>query len=704
MGDSQNISIRASETNARIVASQKKKKDGEARRAIAAAKKSDSDAKRAAAAGKKSAGGKGVRGGKSGRFRSTLRAAARRGGRGISVQSLINGRGFAGVVSYAIDPDKNARVVDTNSSGSIPALTMMIRTASLRPDIKEPVGHISFSLPPGETPTAARWKEIATELRAQLGIDDSHPYLVVEHRDTAHPHAHLIFSRVSVDGKVHDQRNIGLRCGAAEAAIEQKFNLRIVPREKFKFNSNISKNEVEMGLRTAALPPRLQIAEALKIATQGKPTTEQFVERLQSAGVGVRANISPGTGKMNGFSFTFGGVAFSGSKISKEFGWQQLQERIQYEARDTQYLVQLDGRTGRADRDLAAAAAAVGALDRAVAEAHPAAVEPAGPAIGDPAALGRAILSPDQRDRQATQNAAVKDAGADRAAGRDDLDSAAVPIYSKRHERDDVALPDLSSNRAPLTTTTGDQQHGQTRLFGFDNEDPGRASGGDTAASTAAPAFTYISLPRPAAARVRGVRNLSEFFVASDAHRDQVLLRPDAQHSLGHQPAAPDHRVRRTADPAPVARKSAAPAAPSRPAGFAAIKPLAVNLQDWAARLPNRISVARQSSRLILAGLMDDRSRTLAVSTNHGYSVPDPRLLSDDQLVALLNDPDIEQPVRIDGTPDFCSRIEQIAHQRGLTVLHDHQLILAAELRQAEQRDRDRDDERSSYLPVYVPK
>ena len=376
----------------------KNRKTRDANRATADASKGASDAKKSAAAGKR--GARLARAGSAGRSRKSLRSASTRagGGRGIAIKSNKNGRGFRGLIDYATDPSKNPKLVFSNCSDDPKAaLRTMIRCAELRPEISQPVGHVTLSLPPKNGHGEERWKDIVVELREQLGIDDSYPCVAVQHHDTDHDHVHLIFSRVSVDGRVHDQRNIGLRCSSAEPVLEHKFNLPLIPSDEFKTRGHISKNEIEMGLRTKALPPRLQIAAALAVAAQGHPTIQLFVERLNAAGVGVEANVSLTTGKMSGFSFSFDGIAFGASKIDKKYGWKSLEEMIDYDqTRDSEYLTGLDGSPGTAGADAARTSAAVAGLIRAVAAVSPPTVDATGSAAVPAAPADRAIRKLDQ--------------------------------------------------------------------------------------------------------------------------------------------------------------------------------------------------------------------------------------------------------------------------------------------------------------------
>ncbi len=352
------------------------------------------DAKASERAGKRGKSlGRGGRSGGSGFSRSAGRAAVAKmqtRGRGVSMQALKNGRGFAGIGKYALDIKKQPEIIFQNGS-----VASMIAASKLRPDIEKPVGHIVISLPPSTGKLDIKnWEAIVETARKALGLDDTFPLIAVQHNDTKHGHAHLFFSRVSVTGKVHDQANLGLKCAAIERIIEDKHGLPLVPPSDFKEHNELTKGEIEKANRTKQLPARLQIAAALEIAVQGHPTIRQFVERLQAAGVSVRANVAT-TGKMSGFSFTYNNISFAGSKISKEFSWSALQERVQHEqATDGQFFAELNKTAGDASDDIARAVAVINGLNLAVEQVSAPAVDSFTNISSDQAAVDRAV----QRD------------------------------------------------------------------------------------------------------------------------------------------------------------------------------------------------------------------------------------------------------------------------------------------------------------------
>lgn len=277
-------------------------------------RKQSGESKRAAARSKSKGGG--------GRSRGALRSAGKsKGGRGIVVKSNKSGRGFAGVVQYATDPAKTPQYIGVNDG-----LAAMISAASQRPDIKNPVGHITLSLPPSTGRIEpSKWEQLVTELRSQIGLNDSFPTMVVRHEDTDHDHVHLIFSRVSIDSKVHDQSNIGLRCMSAERVLEHRFDLPLVPTSRAA--ASLKKGEIEKALRTGQMPARIEIQRSLDSALLDRPSLSIFIERLQIAGITATPNIAE-SGKMSGFSFSRDGVAFKASQIGKQYGWQSLSERL----------------------------------------------------------------------------------------------------------------------------------------------------------------------------------------------------------------------------------------------------------------------------------------------------------------------------------------------------------------------------------------
>jgi len=296
----------------------------------------------------------------SGHVRRSGRAAvrvAKRQGKGIVIKTQKVSHSSRSLVDYAVQDKKAHELVFSNCGSPDETVRAMERAAQRRPDIRQPVGHITLSLPPSAG-REKRWPEIIEKARDELDLDDSYPCVAVRHSDTEHDHVHLIFSRVSVDGRVHDKANIGFRCASLERVVEHEFDLQLF-KSAAPAVPMLTKNEIEKSLRQQKQPPRMQLHSAIAEALKDRPTPQQFVERLQLAGVSVKANVAS-TGRVSGLAFAVDGVAFSGSKVHKDYGWAGLQKGLNYdETRDRDYFAGLNDAPGAGGIDAATASAAV---------------------------------------------------------------------------------------------------------------------------------------------------------------------------------------------------------------------------------------------------------------------------------------------------------------------------------------------------------
>ncbi len=685
--------------------------------------------------GAKLAGGSGSGKSKTRFTRKEGRAALNRGGRGIAIQnqkSIKGGKGLRGVIDYALNPEKSPELIYSNCGQDAKTiLRTMQKFASFRPDIDQErqVGHVTISLPPrvGKIDSEL-WIEMLQSAREKLSLDDSFACAAVRHGGCPHDHLHLLFCRVSVNGKVHDKANIGLRCTATEALLEKQFNLEMVPEEEFKTRGHISKGEMEKAIKLGKLPPRMQIAAAIQAALQGnqKPSTAQFCERLQASGIGIKANVAS-TGKMNGFSFTFDGIAFTASKIAKEYGWKSLSEKIDFDPeRDAELLANLDGGLGTASRDLVMANRAVSELAEAVESVQP------------PTTEIQAILKTDQPTEE------LKNGTSDN---------------QHNHEFDE-----RQSTRARRNARF--ESHGFHPADAQEQDfDPARFE--------------------PTAASVSRVRTLSEIHVAAGAQPSEMLLHGNARIQLvdsgadtdsivrwadgegrlkekevAHEkqngdvarpagidrradPSGGDHakpvtatgernrtpeRVPATAaagtiraNPAPIIDRAskASNGAKSKtdtrtqetiPGGFVRATVLDSTLDGWISGLHNRIArncVPTNTKQQRFTAYLDQRDRIAAISTRDGFVIPDPQTLTDAQLTALLIDAgEVAQPVKIEGTPDFCQRVDTLAKAQRLVVTHDHQVSdaeLQAAQRRYEERQREELSRKNANQPGYRP-
>lgn len=90
-----------------------------------------------------------------------------------------------------------------------------------------------------------------------------------------------------------------------------------------------SRNELMMAERTTTPCPRSTLQSLIDNALTGRPDLLTFITMLEKEGVNCKPNIAS-TGKMNGFSFQYQGIAFKASQLGKKYSWSSLQTLIDF--------------------------------------------------------------------------------------------------------------------------------------------------------------------------------------------------------------------------------------------------------------------------------------------------------------------------------------------------------------------------------------
>ena len=258
------------------------------------------------------------------------------------------GSGFRGVLDYAFGKG-DAEIVSGTMSGRDPrALANEFGLSrAARPEVSKPVWHTSLSLPPGDTLSASQWDKIVSDFMGEMGLGD-HQYIAVRHHDTDHEHVHIIASRIGLDGSLYLGKWDAKKAIKLTADLEVKHGLTVTKgiEDGPAPVATPTRREVEMSLRTGDAPPRVVLQQIVDAALSEPSSVFDFIDRLEAAGVGVKANVAS-TGKMNGFSFMFAGVPFKASDLGKSYGWKALQERgVEYvQDRDGQSLIERANRS-----------------------------------------------------------------------------------------------------------------------------------------------------------------------------------------------------------------------------------------------------------------------------------------------------------------------------------------------------------------------
>ncbi|MGC0929519.1 relaxase/mobilization nuclease domain-containing protein [Pantoea agglomerans] len=260
------------------------------------------------------------------------------------MQKIIRGKSFAGVVLYALKPETHHKtdpvVIGGNMLGesATELIAAFSASASLRTDVAKPVWHNSLRLPIGESLTTKQWVSFADDYMSCMGFSDTHLRCYVIHDDEAGQHIHIIACRVDlIGGKLYLGRNENLISTRVIQELELTHNLTRTKgpspshstspvRERKKLSRGEQQKEKREGQPTPKTFLQHTIDELLLTAND----IPRFIEALREHGITPVPNIAT-SGRMNGFSFEYAGIAFKASQLGKSYSWANLQAKLRYE-------------------------------------------------------------------------------------------------------------------------------------------------------------------------------------------------------------------------------------------------------------------------------------------------------------------------------------------------------------------------------------
>ncbi|KGT92970.1 relaxase [Enterobacter cancerogenus] len=208
-----------------------------------------------------------------------------------------------------------------------------MRTKKLRPDVQKPVWHNSLRLQAGEILTKQEWVAIADDYMKRMGFSNTHLRCYVLHDDEAGQHIHIIASRIRIpDGQLYLGRNENLISTRIIQELERDHLLTLTKGPSPSSAPKVRKtgrNEQMMEARTGNKAPKKIIQEAIEavLSFYGALTIDDFIYELGKQNITANASIAS-TGKMNGFSFEYAGIAFKASQLGKAYSWSSLSQKV----------------------------------------------------------------------------------------------------------------------------------------------------------------------------------------------------------------------------------------------------------------------------------------------------------------------------------------------------------------------------------------
>ncbi len=233
------------------------------------------------------------------------------------IGKIVKGRSFKGCISYVL-ADKEAKILASEGVLEMDAKSIInsfYMQSLLNPNLSKCVGHIPLSFSPDdkERMTDQFMERLAKEYMKAMGIENTQ-YIIVRHRNTSHPHCHIVFNRVDNDGKTISDKNDQYRNEKVCKLLKDKYNLTY----------GTGKDKVNVQKLKGAEQTKYEIYHAIKDTLPKAKNWQEFESLLTKQGISIEYKHKGQTDEVQGISFKKGEHSFKGSEIDRKFSYSKL--------------------------------------------------------------------------------------------------------------------------------------------------------------------------------------------------------------------------------------------------------------------------------------------------------------------------------------------------------------------------------------------
>lgn len=231
------------------------------------------------------------------------------------------GTSFGGCVRYVLKEEKSKLLEAVGVEGTPEQMAEQFELQALLNDkVKNIVGHTSLNFSPEDS---ARLKSddtlmlsIAHDYMKLMGIENTQ-YIIARHIDREHPHCHIVFNRVDNENKTISDKNDFRRNEKVCKMLTAKYRL---------YFANGKDHIKEERLRPYD-KAKHEIYKALKKELPQAHSWDDLKDVLA-----IKFKVSRTTREIQGIKFEHNGFSFSGSKISREFSYLNIDNRLEENA------------------------------------------------------------------------------------------------------------------------------------------------------------------------------------------------------------------------------------------------------------------------------------------------------------------------------------------------------------------------------------
>ena len=241
------------------------------------------------------------------------------------------GTSFGGCVRYVLKEEKSKLLEAVGVDGTPEQMAEQFELQALLNDkVKNIVGHTSLNFSPEDGKRLksddALMLQIAHDYMKLMGIENTQ-YIIARHYDREHPLCHIVFNRVDNDGKTISDKNDFRRNEKACKMLTAKYRL---------YFANGKEHIKEERLRPYDRAKH-EIYKALKEELPKVQNWTDLKDALADRDIDMKFKVSRTTREIQGVKFEYNGFSFSGSKVSREFSYLNIDNRLEQNACESSF-------------------------------------------------------------------------------------------------------------------------------------------------------------------------------------------------------------------------------------------------------------------------------------------------------------------------------------------------------------------------------
>ena len=241
------------------------------------------------------------------------------------------GTSFGGCIRYVLKEEKSKLLEAVGVDGTPEQMAEQFELQALLNDkVKNIVGHTSLNFSPEDGKRLksddALMLQIAHDYMKLMGIENTQ-YIIARHIDREHPHCHIVFNRVDNDGKTIRDKNDFRRNEKACKMLTAKYRL---------YFANGKEHIKEERLRPYDRAKH-EIYKALKEELPKVQNWTDLKDALADRDIDMKFKVSRTTREIQGVKFEYNGFSFSGSKVSREFSYLNIDNRLEQNAWESSF-------------------------------------------------------------------------------------------------------------------------------------------------------------------------------------------------------------------------------------------------------------------------------------------------------------------------------------------------------------------------------